>query len=176
VNWLDLLLLALLALAAFKGFQRGFLVELASLLALFVGIWAAVRWGDQVAQWLGLASDRMVIAFVVTFVAVLIMVHLLARALTMLIDLAQLGLPNKLAGVLFGTIRSAFMLSIMLNLLGGWSGGVMPSREVREGSTLHDPIRSFAPFILPSLGETKWVRDVMDRVKKETEVIMEGRP
>ncbi len=167
MNWLDWLLILILAFAAFQGLRRGFIVEVCSLLAMVVGIWLAARYSERLGEAVGLGPDQTTIAFVLTFLVVLIGVHLLARALTKLIDLAQLGIPNKLAGVAFGMLRSAFSLSIMLNLLIGWSDGNMPPQEIREGSSIHDPLRAFAPLIVPALGETKWVKEAMERLQQE---------
>ena len=176
MNWLDWLLTALLALAAFKGFQRGFIVELSSLVAFILGIWIAVQASDRVGSILGIAAEQSALAFLLTFVLVLVAVLLRARGRTTLIDLAQLGLANKLAGSVFGVLRSAFTLSILLNLLAAWSDGTMPSREAREGSTLYGPVQAFAPFILPPLGGTKWVEQAVEQFKQEAKGLWEGEP
>ncbi len=175
MNWLDWLLIALLLFAAFKGFSRGFIVEVCSLLALVAGIWVAARFSLRFAEAVGLGADRETLAFLLTFLAVLVAVHVLARFLTTLIDLAQLGLPNKLAGTLFGVLRSAFTLSIVLNLLVGWSDEAFPPKEVGEESMLHAPVRAFAPLVIPALGETKWVKEAMDRAKEEAEALFNGQ-
>lgn len=169
MNWLDWVLIAFLAMAAFKGFQRGFIIELASLIALVLGIWAGIHLSERVTEAMGLEVKSAAFAFLITFVLVLVVVHVLARFLTKLIDLAQLGLPNKLAGILFGVLRSAFTLSIALNLLMAYTSRKTPPEEARQGSTLHGPIASFAPLLVPALEETKWVRRVVDAVKEELE-------
>ncbi|MCB0811622.1 MAG: CvpA family protein, partial [Flavobacteriales bacterium] len=106
MNWIDWVLLAAIALAAFKGWSRGFVVEVGSLVALVAGVWAGIHLSDQVVEWLGLGVRNAVVAFFITFLIVILAVHLLARFLTTVIDVAQLGLPNKAAGVLFGALRS----------------------------------------------------------------------
>ncbi|MBK9419119.1 MAG: CvpA family protein [Flavobacteriales bacterium] len=169
MNLLDWILLALLAMAAFKGFQRGFIIELASLVALVLGIWVAAHFSDRVSRLFGIDPANVALAFLVTFLVVLLTVHLLARFLTTLIDLAQLELPNKLAGVLFGVLRSVFTLSIALNLLVGYTEGAMPPKEWCAGSALYGPVRQLAPLVVPALGETKWVKDAVEVVKQEVE-------
>lgn len=166
MNWLDWSLLLLLVLAAVKGFQRGFIIELAALLAVVLGIWVAVHVSDVVAAAVGIDAENVALAFLFTFLGVLLAVHLLARFLTTLIDLAQLGLPNKLAGVVFGVVRSAFVLSITLNLLVGYTEGGMPPAAARSGSSLYAPLRSFAPLLIPALGDTKWVQWAVQEVKE----------
>lgn len=167
MNWLDWAIIALLSLAAFKGFSRGFIVEVAALLALVLGIWAGIHFSDRVVEMIGLGPKNAAIAFVITFVVVLLAVHLLAKLLTTVVDIAQLGLPNKLAGVAFGSLRKLFTISVALNLLAGYSAEAQPSEAVREGSTLYSSARAFAPLFLPVLGETKWVQRAVDAVKEE---------
>ena len=167
MNWLDWSILVLLALAAFQGFRRGFIVEVASILALVLGIWAGVHVSDRVALAIGLPTEHVALAFLVTFLLVLLVVHLLARFLTSLIGIAMLGLPNKLAGIAFGTLRSAFILSVLLNVLAGFSMGQLPPAEAAERSKLYGPIRALAPAVVPLLGETKWVSDVVEKLKLE---------
>jgi membrane protein required for colicin V production len=173
MNWLDWTIIALLAWAAIKGFQRGFVVELAALVALVLGIWAGTHLNERVGAAIGLDKDQVVIAFVITFLLVLVGVHLLARFLTTLVDLAQLSLPNKVAGIGFGMVRAAFSLSIALNLLLGYTGKTMPPQDVCEASVLYTPVQAFAPVIIPALGETKWVKDAVERAKDEAERLAE---
>lgn len=167
MNWLDWTLLVLLAAAAVRGFFRGFVVELASLVALVLGIWAASHYNARVAAWLGLEAQQEVVSFIVTFIGVLVLVHLLARVVTKAMDLAQLGLPNKVAGLFFGALRASFMLSVALNLLMARAevSGIV-SRGTLEGSVLYAPLRAFAPMVVPALGDTRWVRDVMEAAKE----------
>lgn len=169
MNWLDWTLLVLLAAAAVRGFFRGFVVELASLVALVLGIWAASRYNARVAAWLGLGLDprQEVVSFLVTFMGVLVLVHLLARVVTKAMDLAQLGLPNKVAGLFFGALRAAFVLSVVLNILlarAEVSGFV--TQDTLKGSVVYAPLRAFAPMIVPALGDTRWVRDVVEAAKE----------
>lgn len=167
MNGLDLGILILLALAGWRGFRHGFIVELASLLALVAGLWAAARHSAEVAAATGIGADEPALGFLIVFVAVLVGVHLLARLITSAIDLVELGLPNRLSGALFAMVRSAFTLSVLLNLLLGYSEGTMPPAALREGSALHSPLRAFAPVLVPAVGETKWVQWAVERIREE---------
>lgn len=158
MNWLDLILLLVLGLAAWKGFQRGLIIELASLAGLALGIWAGIRFSDRVTTALELEVKHAAAAFLITFVLVLVLVVLLGHLLTRVIDLAQLSLPNKVAGVAFGALRSAFTLSIALNLMLGFSEGAFPPEPTRGESALVEPLRAFAPLVVPQLEDTKWMR------------------
>ncbi|HRD54079.1 MAG TPA: CvpA family protein, partial [Flavobacteriales bacterium] len=141
MNWLDLLIVLLLAMAGWQGFRRGFIIELASLAGLLLGIWTGIRFSDRVTEALELEVKHAAVAFLITFLLVLLLVVLVGHLLTKVIDLAQLSLPNKVAGVAFGALRSAFILSIALNLLHGWTEGRLPPADVRDASSLHEPLR-----------------------------------
>lgn len=172
MNWLDIVILLWLGIAAIKGFANGFIRELASLVAWVAGIWAAIHFSDRFAGWMGLDPEQAMLAFLVTFFIVLAGVHLLGRALTTAIDAAQLSLPNKLAGVGFGVVRQAFMLSVLLNLALAMPYSLTGRvNQAVEGSVLAGPLRSFAPLLVPALGETKWVRKAIDQAQQE---VMEG--
>lgn len=163
MNWLDWTLLALLAFAAVRGFLRGFVVEVASLVALVLGIWAAARYNARMSAWVGLDPEHEVIAFLLTFFAVLFAVHLLAKLITKAMDLAMLGLPNKVAGTLFGALRAAFMLSVIMNIaLARMEHAGPVNLKTLEGSMLFGPLRDFAPMLVPALKETKWMQHALD--------------
>ncbi len=169
MNGLDAVLLLVLGVAAVRGFFRGFIVEVCSLFGLVLGIWAGVHLNARAAAWMGLDAHQEVLSFVVVFLAALAFMHLIGRALTRVIDLAQLGLPNKIAGVLFGLLRSAFVLSVVLNLLSASDFGGLGTRvdEAASGSVAHGPVKAFAPMVLPVLRETKWVERAIDRITEE---------
>lgn len=170
MNWLDWVLLVLLAFAAVQGFLHGFVRELASLVAWVAGIWAGIHLNDRVAALLSLDPGQEAVTFLVTFLLVLVAVNLLGRLLTTAIDVAQLSLPNKVAGLAFALVRKAFVLSVLLNILfakeqASWT----LDTKTREGSVLYAPVRAFAPLLVPALGETKWVKSALERVEKELE-------
>ncbi|HMN06122.1 MAG TPA: CvpA family protein [Flavobacteriales bacterium] len=172
MNWLDWLLLALLVAAAVRGFFRGFVVEIASLFALVVGIWAASRYNARVAGWIGMDAQHEVVSFLVTFVGVLMAVHLLARVITKVMDLAQLGLPNKVAGGLFGLLRAAFVLSVALNILLARAEVTgLVSRDTLEASVLYRPLRAVAPAMVPALGNAQWLQDAVKALQRGAEQV-----
>lgn len=166
MNWLDWMVIVVVAYAAVRGFVRGFLVEMASLVGIAVGVWVALHFSEQVSTAIGLGTKNAAIAFLITLLVVVVAVHFLARFLTTLVDVAQLGLPNKLGGLFLGALRTLFMLSIAFNLLVGYTGGELPPSEARKDSTLFVPVEAFAPFFIPDVGGTKWVKRAVDRVQQ----------
>ena len=58
MNYVDIILAAPLLLGAFKGFKKGLIIELISLIALAVGIWGAVHFSDFAVQLLAENIDQ----------------------------------------------------------------------------------------------------------------------
>lgn len=166
MNGLDPILIAPLVLAAWKGFRRGLLIEAAALLGLVLGIWAGLRLSGRVVAALGLEVEGAAAAFLITFALVLAAVVLLGRLATAAADLAQLGLPNRIGGLAFGALRSAFALSVALNLLQGWSAGRVPSPQARAASGLFAPIRALAPMAVPALEDAPWMQGAEERIRQ----------
>jgi hypothetical protein len=108
---------------------------------------------------------------------VLLVVHLLARFLTTLVDLAQLEPAQQTGGRASSVLlRSVCSRSVWrFNLLVGYSDGAMPPKELCAGSALYGPVRHVAPLVVPALGETKWVKDAVDVVKREVEERLDER-
>ena len=172
VNWIDYTLLALIGFAAVRGFMKGLVREVCALVGLVLGIWGAIHFNHKVAVWLGLQQQNEAVSFLVTLVIIVLALHFIGIALTKVIDAAQLSIPNKLGGLVFGAVRKAFLLSVVLNVLfakhnSAWA----PSLDVQKESALFGPLRAFAPAVIPALGETKWVKKALDDLKAEVEKI-----
>lgn len=166
MNWIDCSLLAIFCFAALRGFTRGFILELCGLIGLVLGIWGAIHFHHRLANWLGIQDRHEAISFLITVLVILVAVHFLGVALTKVIEAAELSLPNKLGGTLLGAVRAAFSLSVLLNVLSAGSDrGLTLLTEPLQDSALAPALRSFAPAIIPELGETKWVRKAIEALE-----------
>ena len=116
---LDIILLALLLLGLIGGFRKGFFVEVASLVALIAGVYGAIHFSNFAGDFL---MDKVdwnektvnIIAFAITFIVIVLVIALAGKALTKLADFAALGILNKLLGALFGLLKMAVILSVIL--------------------------------------------------------------
>lgn len=156
MNWLDILLLLVLAGGAFSGFRNGFIGELASLAGLLLGIWGAVKfswWTAGLLEGLGLSfSLTPVIAFIVTFIVISILVQILGGIVSGLVKAAALGWINKLAGIIAGILKAAVVASVIFFVLDLVSEKhrIIPE-ETRKESVLYERVADIVPTILPFL-------------------------
>ncbi|QGY43954.1 CvpA family protein [Maribellus comscasis] len=157
MNYIDIILGLLLLFSAIGGFRKGLIAELASLAALILGIWGAIEFSDITSEFLidnfNLQTEHLnIISFVVTFVVIVILVHIVGNVVNKLVDTVMLGFVNRLAGLVFGILKSALILSIILVVFDKVDDDIeILSREAKAESRLYEPIRSFAPSIFPFL-------------------------
>lgn len=139
---LDIILAIPLLYLVFKGWKRGLVREISTLAGLLVGIWATVHLSGQVAVLIGLKSENAVlIAFIVTFVGVLVLTYLLGHSIEGLMKAAKLSIINRLAGALLGMAKALCILAVLLSYL-----TMIDSKEwvlkpeTKEESILYKPV------------------------------------
>lgn len=157
MNFLDILFGIPLLWFAYKGFGKGLIVEIASLAALIAGIYLSVHFSWFVGGYIEKHFDMKdqyisLVAFTLTFLGVVVVVHLVGKMTTQMADHLALGLPNKLAGALFSFLKVAFIISIVMYLYARIDPDmkIIPE-ELREESLIYKPISKFAPAIIPKL-------------------------
>ncbi|WP_297088215.1 CvpA family protein [uncultured Draconibacterium sp.] len=171
MNYIDIVLGIILLLAAINGFRKGLIAEIASLAALILGIWGAIKFSyittDFLIENFNMKSDHMnIISFVITFVVIVVLVHIVGNTVSKLAEAVLLGFVNKLAGLVFGILKSALILSIVLVVFDKIDEDVhILPRETKANSRMYEPIRSFAPSIFPFIDV--WEIDMKDKQKKE---------
>jgi membrane protein required for colicin V production len=114
LGWVDLALLAVLALSVVVGIVRGLVFEVLSLLGWVVAYFAAQWLSPTVAGWVPIGSPGSALnhgaAFALTFVAALIVWGLVARLVRLLLSMTPLTGPDRVLGGAFGALRGIVVL------------------------------------------------------------------
>jgi membrane protein required for colicin V production len=115
----DLIFAVVMVLALLKGYQRGLIVGLFSLVAVIIGLAAAMKLSTVVAGYIGKAvkiSDEWlpVISFAVVFLGVVLLIRLGANAIEKAIEVALLGWVNKLGGIILYAAIYILIFSVLL--------------------------------------------------------------
>jgi len=116
---IDVIFIVILIAAIVKGYSNGLIIAIFSLLALVIGLAAAIKLSVVTAQWLKdaiqvAAKWLPVIAFAVVFILVVLAVRLGAKALEKTAELALLGWANKLGGVILYIVLYTLIFSVLL--------------------------------------------------------------
>ncbi len=140
MNFLDIIFIIPIIWFAYQGFKRGLIVELASLLALILGIYAALYFSGYAANFLINNMDMgskyvPVTSFVLTFIVVVIVVFFIGKILEKLVNMVALGFLNKLAGSFFGILKAAVVLSIVLLIINQFNDDLI-SKQKKKSSML----------------------------------------
>ncbi|MFT7301123.1 MAG: membrane protein required for colicin V production [Porticoccus sp.] len=121
MTWADWAIIAVLGLSALISVVRGFVKEVISLLIWVAAAVVASIFHDQLAVWMvGLITTpslRLLTAWVVLFVVVLIIGGILNYLLGKLVEATGLSGTDRLMGILFGLARGFIILMMMVILL-----------------------------------------------------------
>jgi len=173
MSFLDIVLGVLLVYGLYQGIKNGLFVELASLISLILGIYIAIKFSDFAKEILSSfvhwnPKTIQIIAFIVTFIAVIIAVSLLAKFLTGIADFAQLGWINKLGGGFFRVLKTILILSVFLNLFEKINfNNTFTKKETLDNSLFYRNIQKTAGFIYPSI--EKWYEDLKKKEAVSTQ-------
>ncbi|MCK5846128.1 MAG: CvpA family protein [Bacteroidales bacterium] len=160
MNYLDAILAIPLLWFTYKGFSKGLIIELATLIALLLGIYISAHFSDYTADFLRQKLDfhseyMSIISFSLTFVGVVFLVMIFGKSLEKVINVLLLGFINKILGGVFGLIKVAFILSIFIFILTTFEVEqklIKPSTQ--EKSLLYPPIKLIAPTVFPVIKES----------------------
>ena len=154
---LDIVLGLLLAYGFYRGLRNGLFVEIASLVALIAGLYGAIHLSyitgdylEQRVEW----DERYVniIAFIITFFAIVLLVHICGKLLTKIIDLTVLGLLNKIAGGIFGAVKVAVILGAILIFFEKANESLnMYEPESAQESVLYEPVKNIGAFVFGAI-------------------------
>lgn len=167
MNYFDIILLVPIIWGAYKGFTKGLIIELSSLIGLILGLYLGVNFSEYAANLLKehTTLDEQylpIVSFGVTFAGVIIAVFLLAKILEKIVNFIALKLINKIAGACFGIIKYALIFSALLFVFDMLDNQfhIVP-KEQKSQSKLYSIIQPLVPTIVPQIKEI----DIMEQVE-----------
>jgi membrane protein required for colicin V production len=122
MNWADYAILAVLALSVLMGLWRGFIGEVLALVCWIVAFWAAWMFGpalaDRFSASISTPSVRVLLAYVVCFVTVLIAGAIVGFLMRKLVEGSGLSGSDRLLGMVFGLVRGFALVTLVVLLMG----------------------------------------------------------
>lgn len=109
----------MLIMAVIRGWQRGLVIAIFSVIGLIIGIAAAMKLSTVVAGWLkdstSISAQWLpVISFAAVFIGVVLLIRWGANLIEATLEVALLGWANKLGGILLYIILYTLAYSVML--------------------------------------------------------------
>lgn len=154
---IDLVFLGCMVLAVFRGFQKGLIVAVFSLVAFIVGLAAAIKLSAVVANYLKgsvnvSAQWLPVLSFLAVFVAVVLLIRMAAKLIEASVEVAMMGWANKIGGAFFYMILYTILLSVALFFLVQLN--IVSEKTIKESVT-YAYIQPLGPFVIDGIG--KWI-------------------
>lgn len=151
---LDIIYAILLLLAMIHGYRKGIIHSIVSLLALIIGLLAAVRFSEIAAvyidKWFNVSGKYLpLIAFIAVFIGLYLLFRLLEQAMEGVFKLIKLNFINQAAGALVWGLVWTMLFSTILFYLNNME---LFSPELRDESVTFTYIHSLAPETFDLLG------------------------
>lgn len=152
MNFIDILILAPMIWFGFKGFRKGLVFEVAGIIALLAGTWMAINFSNKVATFIGLSGKYVdIIAFVITFGAVIFLVYLFAKFIEKAVTFVVPEFLNNLGGLILGALKVAIIASVLLYFITSMDKyEFFLKKETKNNSIFYKPISSIAPLLFPA--------------------------
>ena len=148
MTWVDYAVIAIIGISVLFSIIHGLAREILSLLAWVVAFLVAQMYVTEVAPLLPAAiahpSLRLLVAFLCIFLAVLVIMTLLAMVLSRLIRSAGLGFADRALGAVFGLVRGLAIVLIAV-LLAGLTA--LPKQPAWRQATMSAPFESVANWV-----------------------------
>ena len=163
LGWIDIAMLAVIALSAIAGLWRGLTFEILSLLA-WVASWFAGLWfGPLIAPHLSIASPSLnhIAAFAIAFVIALVVCGLAARAISALIGKTPLKPLDRLLGAAFGVLRGLLVLLVIAIVVAHTPAASSAAwRESHGAAWLNAMLHELMPLVAPDAPDAQPQRSV----------------
>jgi membrane protein required for colicin V production len=116
---LDIIFAIILVFAVLQGYRNGLIVGLFSLIAIIIGLAAAMKLSAVLADALGRSTGISqewlpLVLFAIIFLVVLLLVRWVAKLIEKSVEIAMLGWVNKLGGVVFYVAIYTIIFSVVL--------------------------------------------------------------
>ena len=161
MNFLGALIIAPLLFGAWKGFQKGFIFEIAMIIGLIMGVYLGFKFSGLIYDLLNkVISDEghllHYISFFIVFGIILVIFIFYARLMEAVLKIASLNLFNKIAGALFGFLKFALAISVVFWLIKPLQDkmNVIPEKARKE-SMLYEYVLKTASSLAPAVKDVK---------------------
>ena len=151
---IDIIFFILIVIAIVKGYQKGFIIALFSIIALIAGLAAALKLSAAMAVYLqhnvAVPSKWLpVISFALVFLLVVFLVHLGARLIEKTVEMVLLGWANRLGGIVLYVILYTIIFSVVIFYADKIK---IFGRSAIESSWIYPVVQPIGPKVIDGIG------------------------
>ncbi len=152
MNWLDIVLLVVLAIATLAGLKTGLIKAVLSLAGLIIGVILAGNFSEPLGERLTFIDDAgiaKIVTFAIIMIVVMVAASVAAAFLKWATSLVMLGWVNRLGGAVFGFILAGIFCGAALAAWLKYFGSAVTITE----SGIATALLSRLPLVLALLPE-----------------------
>jgi len=160
MTWFDYAVIAIVGLSVLLAVMRGIVREIAALAGWAAALVLSSLFAQGLAQWLPASLSpmlRVVIAYLVIFLGVLLLSGLAGLLLAKLFRVAGLGFTDRAVGALFGLVRGVLIVFVGVMVAGLTS---LPKEAFWREAALSGPVETAVLAAKPVLP-----RDLAQRIR-----------
>lgn len=121
MNPFDIIMITILSYGLIRGIFRGLVREIASIVGVLGGFYAAYTYYPHAAQlisrWVSNPAYLNIISYLAIFSVVVIIVGILAVVIKYLLNIAYLGWVDRVCGALFGVLKGGLVICVLFIVL-----------------------------------------------------------
>lgn len=176
---LDIVFIIPIIWLTYKGFSKGLIIELATLAALIIGIYASLHFSYITANFLFEHFEMSqkyigILSFIITFILVVIAINLLGKLLEKIVDLVALSFLNKSFGAFFGVVKAVIFISFIIYFINKFDKNhYILSESLTNESALYSPIEEVAPAIIKFYNGIDGEDGILQKAKNKAEETIE---
>ena len=166
MNYLDIFIVCVLVFGFSRGFIKGLIMELSSLLAIVLGAYGSLKFSDLTLNWVSLNFSSQIeniddnylkiASFAFTFLIIIVFVSVIGKGLTRVVKMVSLGLINKTLGGLFGAIKYVLILSFFFVFFENLNSTLfLIDESFFESTLLYEPIMEIGDLLLNFFNSNK---------------------
>lgn len=156
---LDIIIIICFMPFLIQGLTKGFVVQVMSVVSVFVGVWLSFRFSNALCEWIQPyleVSDKVlhVISFTMIMVAAILGFYLLGRLIHGLVKIVMLGWLDRLLGLALSVVLGTMVIGVVImlfNTLNTTYGFV--EEETLAESVLYNPVKDIAYTVFPYFKE-----------------------
>ena len=118
MNQFDIVIVIIFGFCLIRGFFRGFIKEMSSIIGVLGGFYAAYTYYLEVARplsgWISDQSYLHIISFLIIFCGVFLIISIIGVVIKYVLNIAFLGWIDRICGAGFGIIKATLIASVLL--------------------------------------------------------------
>ncbi len=157
MNYIDYIVLAPILYGFYKGFTKGLILELTSLIALIAAIYGASHLSGHTFKLLKKVSQidqgyLEMVSYALTFIGIIIGINLIGKLLTYLVKMVALGFVNRLVGAIFGGVKVLLIITIILHFFNTFNSQFKLINEKQlNHSLIYKPLLEHSQKLYPNI-------------------------